>query len=85
MTTAAIAFAHGRIFRAFYIQPAGAVLCCGLAIAAFLSFLTAVFGLHCRVLKYLIAEVRLRYIILLLAVIIAGGWLVTLTRALTAR
>jgi lipopolysaccharide export system protein LptC len=36
-------------------------------------------------LKCLIAQVRLRYIILLLAVIIAGGWLVTLTRALTAR
>jgi hypothetical protein len=84
-TTAGVAFAQGRILRAFYIQPAGAFLCCGLAIAAILSFLTALFGVYFRVLKYLTVGVKVRYVVLLLAAVIAAGWAVTLVRALVAR
>ncbi len=46
MTTSALAFAQGKIFQSFYIQPAAAILCSILVVAAFLAFLIAVFGVY---------------------------------------
>jgi hypothetical protein len=85
MTTAALVFSQGRIFRAFYIQPAGALGCCILALTAFFSFLIAVFGVYFSILKRFFAEVRIFYLILAVVVIIAGGWAVTLARALAEK
>jgi hypothetical protein len=85
MTTALLAFAQGKIFEAFYIQPAGALLCCVLVVIALLAFLTAVFGVYFRFLERFFSEVKVRYIILALIVIIAAGWAVTLARALAAK
>jgi len=85
VTTAALAFAQGKIFEAFYIQPAGTLLCCMLAVSAFLAFLAAVFGVYFEFLKRFFAEVKIRYIILALIIVIAAGWAVTLARALAAR
>jgi len=82
MTTAALAFAQGKIFEAFYIQPACALLCCVLVVTALLAFLIAVWGVYFRFLERFFAEVKVRYIILALIVIIAAGWAVTLARAL---
>ena len=82
MTTAALAFAQGKIFEALYIQPACALLCCVLVVIAFLAFVIAVFGVYFRFLERFFAEVKVRYIILALIVIIAAGWAVTLARAL---
>jgi hypothetical protein len=84
MTTATLAFAQGKIFEAFYIQPACALLCCVLVVIAFLAFVTAVFGVYFRFLEHFFAEVKVRYIILALIFIIAAGWAVTLARALAA-
>jgi len=84
MTTALLAFAQGKIFEAFYIQPAGALLCCVLVVIALLAFLIAVFGVYFRFLERFFSEVKVRYIILALIVIIAAGWAVTLARALAA-
>jgi len=84
MTTSALAFAQGKIFEAFYIQPAGAFLCCALAAAGLLAFFVAVFGVFFVFLKRFFAEVKVKYIILALIIIIAAGWAVTLVRALAA-
>ena len=82
MTTAVLAFAQGKIFEAFFIQPACALLCSVLVVTAFLAFVIAVFGVYFRFLERFFGEVKVRYIILALIVIIAAGWAVTLARAL---
>jgi len=84
ITTSAVTFAQGRILEAFYIQPAGALLCCLLAISAFLAFLVAVFGVYFGFLERFFFKVKLTYVILALIVVIAAGWAVTLARALAA-
>ena len=85
MTTAVFAFAGGRFIEAFYIQPAGGLLCCILVVSAFLAFIVAVFGVYFRFLDKFFSEIKVKYIILALAVIIAAGWAVTLARAFAAR
>jgi hypothetical protein len=82
MTTATIAFSQGKIFEAFYIQPACTLLCCVLVLIAFLAFFTAVFGKHFLFIERFFYEVKVRYIILAIIIIIAAGWIVTLARAL---
>jgi len=82
MTTATLAFAQGKVLEALYIQPAGGFLCCVAVVAAFLAFLIAVFGIYFPFLTRFFTEVKLRYIILALIIIIATGWAVTLARAL---
>jgi len=82
MTTATLAFAQGRIFEAFYIQPAAGLLCFVLVAAAVLGFLISVFGVYFGFLERFFTEVKVRHIILAVIVIIAAGWAVTLARAL---
>ncbi len=82
MTTATLAFAQGKILEAFFIQPACALLFCVLVVIAFLAFVIAVFGVYFRFLERFFGEVKVRYIILALIVIIAAGWAVTLARAM---
>jgi hypothetical protein len=84
MTTSALAFARGRIFESFYIQPAAALACSILAVTAFFAFLAAVPGIYFCPSERFFAQVKLKHIILALTVIIASGWMVTLVRALRA-
>jgi hypothetical protein len=84
MTTATLAFAQGRILKAFYIQPACALLCSLMVIIAFLAFIIAVFGIYFRFLNRFFAEVKIRHIIVAIIIIIASGWAVTLARAIVA-
>ncbi len=84
MTTSVLAFSQGKVFEAFYIQPAAALLCCVLVIVAFLAFFIAVFGVYFDFIKRFFSEVKFKHIILALIVIIAAGWVVTLARALAA-
>jgi hypothetical protein len=85
MTTSALAFAQGRIYEAFYIQPACGFLCCVMVIVAVLAFVIAVFGIKLRFIERIFTEVKLRYMILALIIIIAAGWAVTLARAIAAK
>jgi len=85
MTTATLAFAQGRIFEAFDIQPACGFLCSIMVIAAILAFIISVFGIYFRFIERFFAEVKLRYMILALIIIIAAGWAVTLARAVAAK
>ena len=84
MTTATLSFAQGRIFEAFDIQPACGLLCSIMVIAAILAFIIAVFGIYFRFIERFFTEVKLRYIILALMIIIVAGWAVTLARAVAA-
>jgi len=84
MTTATLAFAQGRILEAFYIQPACGLLCSAMVVAAVLAFITAVFAVNFRFIETFLKEMKIRYIILALIIILAAGWAVTLARALTA-
>ena len=84
MTTATLAFAQGRILEAFYIQPACGLLCCVIVLAAIMAFIIAVFGVYFRFIERFFKEVKIRYMILALIVIIIAGWAVTLARALVA-
>ncbi len=82
-TTSALAFARGRIFEAFYIQPAAALFCGILVVSGFSAFIMAVFGVYCDLLERLPAKVKVIYLILMFAIIIAIGWAVTLLRTMT--
>jgi len=84
MTTATLAFAQGRIFEAFDIQPACGFLCSVMVITAILASIIAVFGIYFRFIERFFTEVKLRYIILALIIIIVAGWAVTLARAVAA-
>jgi len=85
MTTSVVAFAQGRIFESFYIQPAAAFLCSVLVVTAILSFLILVFGVYFVFLERFFNEVKVKHIILAVLIIIAAGWAVTLARALAAK
>ena len=82
MTTATLAFARGRVFQAFYIQPAAALIWSLLTLAAFLALLTALFGVYFRFLGNFLRQVRVKWVLLALAVIVGAAWAVTLARAL---
>jgi hypothetical protein len=84
MTTATLAFASGHIGQAFYIQPAGALVCSIMVVAAIFSFITAVFAVDFRFIDAFFSKLKLRYIIAALIVILAAGWAVTLSRALAS-
>ncbi len=81
VTTSVVAFAQGKILESFYIQPAAALLCCVLAVSAFLAFLAAVFGVYFDFLNRFFSKVKIKYIILALIIIVAVGWAITLAKA----
>lgn len=85
MTTATLAFAQGRVIEAFYTQPACALLCSVAAAAAFVVLIVAVSGVYFRFIERFFTQIKLKYIILALIIIVAAGWAVTLARALAAR
>jgi len=85
MTTGVLAFARGEVLTAFYVQPAGAFLCALLIVAAFFAFLTAVLGVYFHFFDRLWAEIKVRYVVAGLLVILAAGWAVTLARAWAAQ
>jgi len=85
MITSLLAFSQGKVFEAFYTQPAGALLYSIMAVVAFLALFTAIFGVYFEFIRSFFAKVKIRYIIVALLVIVAAGWAVTLARALAAR
>ncbi len=85
MTTCVLAFARGEVRTAFYTQPAGALVCSLLVVAAFFAFLTAVLGVYFHFFDRLWAELKVRYVVAGLLVILAAGWAVTLARAWAAQ
>ena len=85
MTTATLAFAQGRIWEAFNIQPAAALLYCVAVVAAAVALFIAASGLYPGVVRQFFEEVKIRYIIVALVIILASGWAVTVARALATQ
>jgi len=85
MTTATLAFAQGNIAEAFLVQPAAGLLYCAAVLAGGLAFFIAVFGMYFDFIKRFFAEIKIRYMILALIIILASGWAVTLARAVAAQ
>ncbi len=73
MTTATLAFAQGNIGEAFLIQPAAGLLYCAAVLAGGLAFFVAAFGMYLDFIKRFFAEIKIRYMILALIIIIAAG------------
>jgi hypothetical protein len=82
MTTAVIAFSHGRINDAFHAQPAAGFFCCLAVLIVFFTFLAAVFGVYSPAVERHLASLKLRYVFVILFLIFAAGWAVTLARAI---
>ena len=82
ITTSAKAFVQGRVLESFYIQPAGAILCCGLVVGGVLALLIAVFGVNFRFLHRPLSMRTFKYVVISLIIVLAGGWAVTLARDL---
>ncbi len=82
MTTSAMAFAQGRIWESFYIQPAGAILCCALVVVAVVALLISVFGVNFRFLHQPLRWRTIKYIVASVLIILAAGWAVTFARSL---
>ena len=85
MTTATLAFAQGRIWEAFNTQPAAALLYSGSVLAAVAALFVAATGKYPALIRRFFEEVRVRYMIVALVIILASGWAVTVARALAAR
>ena len=85
MTTATLAFARGNIAETFGIQPAAGLLYCATVLAGGLAFFVAVFGVYFNFISRFFIEIKIRYMILALIIILASGWAVTLARAMAAR
>jgi hypothetical protein len=85
MTRSVLSFARGDILAAFYMQPAGGLLCCAAVAAAVLSFAIAVFGMRLLFIELFLSRVKILYIVLVGAIVLLAGWLVTLARVLTER
>lgn len=82
VTTSGMAFVKGRILESFYIQPAGAVLCCALVAAQVVALLISVFGVNFRFLHQPLGWRMIKYFVASALIILAAGWAVTLSRAL---
>jgi hypothetical protein len=79
------AFVRGDFLRSYYLQPAAALMFSVLSLGAFLALFAAVFGVYFMFLRSFWNRLKLRYLIGALIIVIAGGWAVTLARALAAR
>jgi hypothetical protein len=71
----------GRIINAFYIQPAATASCVILIWVAFFSLLSSIMGINFSFLPPL-RMWQIKYILIAGGVILAGGWAVTMARAL---
>jgi hypothetical protein len=83
ITTSSMAFVSGDVLGAFYIQPAGAVLCCTAIVVAGFALLIAVLGVDWGLLEKIEWRRIWKYLLLAAIVIFAGGWAVTLSRSLS--
>jgi hypothetical protein len=85
MTTCVLAFARGEVLAAFYVQPAGAFLCSLMIVAAFFAFLIGASGVYFSFLDRWWAELKVKWMVAGLLVVLAAGWAVTLARAVAAQ
>lgn len=82
-TTSTLAFVQGRIGKSLYIQPAAGVFCIAIAISGVFSLLSAIFAIRFSFLDRPFGVI-VKYLVLATIIIVAGGWAVTLARAMAS-
>lgn len=82
MTTAVRLFAVGHFREAFLTQPAAWLLCVGLLVTAAFALVMAVTGREWGVLRW-IRRWKLKYVVLVVAIILGAAWAVTMARAIS--
>lgn len=85
ITHSAMEFVTGHIFRSFYTQPAGAIICIFAFVVGVFAFIVAVFGRDFGLIQRFNWRVVLRYLVISAIVIFGGGWAVTLARTLAEK
>jgi len=60
-------------------------MCSILAVFGFLTFIEAVFGVYFTFIDSFFKRMKFWYVLLVLGFVVAGGWAVTLARALAER
>jgi hypothetical protein len=81
-TRSIMAFSGGNVLKSFYIQPAAGVFCLSIAIIGVFALLIGLFGLNFGLVEFLKSRVKFGYLILIILVVLAGGWAVMFARAL---
>ena len=84
MTRSVLAFCRGEILCSYYMQPAGGLLCTGTVLTGIIAGAVAISGRKFAFLGRLGRQITVKQVIIFLFVVLAGGWLVTLARALAA-
>jgi hypothetical protein len=82
MTTAVLAFAQGRFLDSLRAQPAAFSFCMLAVSIAFFALLIAAFGLYSPRLERRIVTIKIRYFIIVLALVLIIGWAITFAGAL---
>ncbi len=82
VTTAGLSFSTGRVFQAFYIQPAGTLLYLVLAVSGILALPVAVFGVYSYLLERFFSRVKIRHIIVVSIIAVVLSWMLMLSRTL---
>ena len=70
MTKAAMAFAGGRIFEAFYVQPAAGVFCCGFVAAGVVALLVGGVGVNLPFLREPVGTIA-KYVLVAAVIVVA--------------
>lgn len=83
-THSAQAFAAGDVVRSFVLQPAAAVFCGLLVFIAVLALHTLIFGVHSQLRRVLTDSRFWKVSLIVLGVVVALGWIVTLARAFSS-
>jgi len=81
-TTSTLAFVQGHFWESLYIQPAAGVFCFGIAISGVFALLSAVFGIRFSFIDRPFGVI-VKYFTIAAIIIIACGWAVTLSRAMS--
>lgn len=82
-TTSTLQFVQGQILDSIYTQPAAAVFSLLLTISAVIALLSACLGIRFSFLDRPFGVI-VKYVVIAVIIIIAGGWMVTLARALAS-
>jgi hypothetical protein len=80
-TTSTLAFVQGHVGQSLYIQPAACVFCIAIAISGVFALLSAVLAIRFSFLDRPFAVI-VKYVVLAIIILVAGGWAVTLSRAM---
>lgn len=85
VTTSCLAFVNGHFVESFNDQPAGGVLCCFFAAVGLCSLASLLFGVRWKAVEPCNLARTIKYFVICALIVLAGGWAVTMARAIAQR